>query len=453
VSGKNSIAFERLALLDVRVEKPREIAVRLLKRQAAGTERFETVLDQELSRSPLAPADRALVQELTFGVIRWQLPLDWLIARKTQGRTQKGVLQILLRLGLYQAFWMDRIPDHALVNESVQLARDQGFGPQSGFINAVLRGCLRERDQLRAELAGLRTRDPHLGYSHPQWLWERWSKRLTASQLQELAEWNNTPAPVYARVNTLLTTPDELMTTLQQEGVTFSRPTFPWVGDGLMLALDRVSGLASLPSFQRGGFYIQDPSTLLAVQELDPQPGERILDLCAAPGGKATYAAQRMQNQGMVVAEDNDPQRLARLQQNCQRLGATCVRLPGQDRAGSPAEPNPSRFDRVLLDAPCSNTGVMRRRVELRWRVQPAEIERLQAAQLKLLRSASARLRPGGTLVYSTCSLEPEENQEVVRRFLEENPSFRLESERSLTPFEDLVDGAFVARLFHKGGG
>jgi 16S rRNA (cytosine967-C5)-methyltransferase len=437
----------------VRVEKPREIAVRVLKRHAAGTDRLETVLDQELSRAALAPADRALVQELACGVVRWQLPLDWLIARKTEGRTQKGTLQILLRLGLYQAFWLDRIPDHAAVNESVQLARDLGFGAQSGFINAVLRGCLRERDAIRQELADLRTRTPYVGYSHPQWLWDRWAKRLAPDQLRALLEWNNTPAPVYARVNSLLASPDQLAARFQEEGVTFSRPAFSWVPAGTVFALQHPPTLAGLPSFQQGLFYIQDPSTLLAVHELDPQPGERILDRCAAPGGKTTYLAQLMRNQGVVVAEDEDPRRLDLVQQNCQRLGVSCVRFGGgpgsaaEQAAEVQAGESASLFDRILVDAPCSNTGVMRRRVDLRWRVQLAEIGRLRAVQLKLLERARLRLKPGGVLVYSTCSLEPEENQEVVRRFLEETPGCHLERERELTPYADGVDGAFVARL------
>jgi 16S rRNA (cytosine967-C5)-methyltransferase len=179
------------------------------------------------------------------------------------------------------------------------------------------------------------------------------------------------------------------------------------------------------------------------VHELDPQPGETILDLCAAPGGKTTYIAQLMRNEGRVIAHDTSPDRLNYVKENCARLGADCVEpvLPGA------LESRPATFDRILVDAPCSNTGVMRRRVDLRWRVSPEEIERLQAQQLELLRFAAPLLKPNGTLVYSTCSLEPEENQKVVEQFLWEFSKFKLDHERELVPFVDEVDGAFVARL------
>jgi 16S rRNA (cytosine967-C5)-methyltransferase len=201
--------------------------------------------------------------------------------------------------------------------------------------------------------------------------------------------------------------------------------------------------LASLESFRQGWFYIQDPGTLLAVRELDPQPDETILDLCAAPGGKTTFIAQLMRNEGKIIACDVSEERLKLIRENCQRLGITCV----EPILSSTLNSQPSTFNRVLLDAPCSNTGVMRRRVDLRWRIQPEEIQRLRVTQLELLHAAAVKLKPGGVLVYSTCSLEPEENGEVVKQFLSEHPDFKLESERELLPFADNVDGAFVARL------
>ena len=198
-------------------------------------------------------------------------------------------------------------------------------------------------------------------------------------------------------------------------------------------------------SFKEGLFYIQDPSTLLAVAELDPKPGESILDLCAAPGGKTTFIAQRMQNRGRITAQDVQPERLELIRENYARLGVTCVEASA---APSGVLVNPAKkFDRILVDAPCSNTGVMRRRIDLRWRIQPEEIQRLRTEQLALLTQAAPRLKPGGTLVYSTCSLEPEENSEVVKEFLAAHAQFKLEQERELLPFADAVDGAYVAKL------
>ncbi len=241
----------------------------------------------------------------------------------------------------------------------------------------------------------------------------------------------------------------------------------------------------SLESFRQGWFYVQDPGTLLAPCELNPQPGETILDFCAAPGGKTTFIAQLMRNEGKIVACDVSPQRLKLVRENCARLGVTCGEtvmndgnrphpdpLPQERERQSPTRKTSSGarfadqlptilpllrgegrgeggrvFDRILVDAPCSNTGVMRRRVDLRWRIQPDEISRLQQAQLDLLEQTASKLKPGGVLVYSTCSLEPEENSEVVKELLHGHKEFKLESERELLPFKDAVDGAFVARL------
>jgi 16S rRNA (cytosine967-C5)-methyltransferase len=256
--------------------------------------------------------------------------------------------------------------------------------------------------------------------------------------------WNNTPPHAFARVNTLQTDTGTLLQLWREkEDVEYDLFLRDWVGENLCFELKSLPPLARLESFQKGWFYVQDPSTLMAVRLLDPQPGEIILDLCAAPGGKTTFIAQLMRNQGRIVACDSSPERLKLLRENCLRLGATCVE-PQPLRA---PDARPSRlFDRVLVDAPCSNTGVMRRRVELRWRLRLDEIHQLRALQLELLTQAAAQVKPGGVLVYSTCSLEPEENSEVVTAFLAAQPGFTLEATRELQPFVDNSDGAFAVR-------
>jgi 16S rRNA (cytosine967-C5)-methyltransferase len=348
-------------------------------------------------------------------------------------------------LGLYQIFWLDRIPDHAAVNETVQLAKDFGLGAKAGFVNAVLRGYLRDRQGTKLALRDLKMTRPALGYSHPEWLIERWRRRWGDENVRVLLDWNNTPAPTYARRNALRTTADELVNRWEKEGVQFVSRGFDWAQDQIVFELKSHPPLALLPSFQEGLFYVQDPSTLLAVHALDPQPGDSVLDLCAAPGGKTTYAAQRMENQGYVMAQDLDVRRREMIRSNCERLGVTIVNI---SRATGTVNLELSEpFDRVLLDAPCSNTGVMRRRVDLRWRVQSAEVDRLRMVQVDLLHRSFLQLKAGGTLIYSTCSLEPEENSAVVHQFLAEHPAFRLDYERELLPFKDHVDGAYVARL------
>jgi len=414
-----------------------------LQRRRAENEFVESLLERALAAAGLTAVDRGLCQELVYGVVRWQATLDWLIARKTAGRAQKASLQDLLRLGLYQVFWLGRIPDHAAVHETVELARQRGFGAQAGFINAVLRGYLREHDETKRLLADLKTSRPALGWSHPKWLVERWDKRWGDERTCQFLEWNNTPPKTFARVNALgkMANVGDLLALWRNEDVEYDFVRRDWFEENLVFELKSFPSLSSLSSFQEGLFYIQDPSTLLAVNELRPQPGEAILDFCAAPGGKTTFIAQVMKNQGRIVAQDFAPDRVGLVQQNCARLGVSCV------EAVSTFDLQPATFDKVLVDAPCSNTGVMRRRVDLRWRIQPAEIQRLRMMQLDLLRQAATALKPGGVLVYSTCSLELEENSEVVKEFLNQHSGFTLGRERELLPFSDKVDGAYVARL------
>ena len=418
----------------------------MLSQRLTSGEFTENLLEVALATARLAPADRGLCHELVCGVVRWQATLDCLITRKTTRPQPKSALQNLLRLGLYQIFWLDRIPPHAAVHETVELAKHSGFAAQAGFINAVLRGYLRETDEIRKILADLKISKPALGHSHPDWLVEKWLVRYGPADTQKLLAWNNVPPRTFARLNTLKGTAPRLLELWQKENVETAPANHDWTGENLAYELKAHPTLASLPSFQEGWFYLQDPSTLLAPAQLAAQPGETILDLCAAPGGKTTLIAQGMNNQGRLIAQDIAPERIKLIRDNCRRLGVTIVEttLPG---VHNPLQPPPEAFDRILVDAPCSNTGVLRRRVDLRWRIQPAEVQRLVATQTELLDQAAPRLRPGGTLVYSTCSLEPEENTGVVKQFLATHPNFRLVTERQLLPFVDGVDGAYIAVL------
>jgi 16S rRNA (cytosine967-C5)-methyltransferase len=241
-------------------------------------------------------------------------------------------------------------------------------------------------------------------------------------------------------LNKLKTDLPGLLDSWRKEGVEFEGRNYDWTGPDLIFELQSHPPLVECESFQEGLFYVQDPSTLLAVTTLDPQPGETILDLCAAPGGKTGFIAQMMGNRGKIIAHDAQPERLKLVEENCRRLGVTCAEIVRDLGALN-------EVDRILIDAPCSNTGVLRRRVDLRWRVKLTEIGRLRKAQGALLKEGAARLKAGGVLVYSTCSLEPEENEEVVKAFLAAHSEFKLESERQLVPFSENVDGAFVARL------
>ena len=431
-------------------QNPREIAVQILQRRRQNGDFVENLLETALERARLSPADRGLCQELVYGIVRWQATLDWLIARKAKTSEPKPLLQDLLRMGLYQIFWLDRIPNHAAVNETVELAKRNRLTAQAGFINAVLRGYLREFDATKQLLLDLKGNQPEIGYSHPEWLVQRWQKRWGKEATIRLLEWNNSPPKTFARVNTLKADPGKLLAQWRDEDVEYDFVRHDWFEENLVFELKSHPPLTRLPSFQQGLFYVQDPSTLLAVRALDPKPGETVLDLCAAPGGKLTYIAQLFNNEGRLVAQDVNHERLKLIQENCARLGVKCVdpvvfldTVVGGSAVGMPRP----AFDKILIDAPCSNTGVMRRRVDLRWRITPEEILRLRAVQLGLLRTAGSALKSGGALVYSTCSLESEENQGVVSEFLSAQTSFKSETERELAPFANGVDGAYVACL------
>ena len=398
-------------------------------------------MDADPEFCALGPADRRLARELVLGVLRWRTPLDWLVARRQGARTQDPRVLETLRLGLYQLLWLDRIPDHAAVNDAVELCRRAGRTHQSGFVNAFLRGTVRERDAIRAALASLRQSDPATGWSHPAWLVQRWARIWSPEKLQQLLAWNNTPPGVSVRANTLRTSPEALTARWAAEGVAFRSRPVDWAPAARMFDLETHPPLPALASFQDGGFYVQDPSTLLAVTLLDPQPGEVLLDACAAPGGKTTFIAQLQAGSGRLVGEDLSASRLELLRENCARLGAGFVEI----RQSAPD--SDAAFDGILADVPCSNTGVLRRRVESRWRLQSDALQALASRQLELLRPLAARLKPGGRLVYSTCSLEAAENREVVDRFMAEAPEFFLEVERQLHPVTDGVDGAYAARL------
>ena len=434
----------------MQLEKPRQFASRILLRHLQGGEFIEDIFEEVIAGAGLKPVDRSLVQEITYGCVRWQATLDHFMDKLTNGRTQVPPMRVLLRMGIYQSLMLDRVPGHALVNEAVDLARIIGLEPHTGFVNAVLRTCERDREALLKEWQALKESQPAIGWSHPKWLVQRWEQRMPAAEVRALLEWNNQPPPVYARLNPLRMLPEQTIETWRTNDINYAFRKYDWAPENLVFELSSLPPLAKLVSFQKGAFYIQDPSTLLAVQILDPQPGERILDLCAAPGGKTTYIAQVIDDDGEVFASDRDPERLKLVTENCKRMHITSVSTSTADELDNYRRNGGEPFDRVLVDAPCSNTGVIRRRVDLRWRLKPEEFARLHKVQLELLHRATSLLKPGGVLVYSTCSLEPEENEQLITAFLEDYPLFDRETERALSPLRDKVDGAYVIRLRRK---
>jgi 16S rRNA (cytosine967-C5)-methyltransferase len=387
----------------------------------------DSIISGFLANADLTPSDRAFALELFYGVLRNLTLLDFWVDCLRASHIETNVRDIL-RLGLYQVFLL-KTPAHAAVHETVAMAPQK----QRSIINAVLRAATRQPSEL---LAQADAQPLFVRTSHPRFLIERWQQHFGAEHTEELCKWNNRSAPMYGRINRLKTEPETLL----------HPDSRPLPGNPGFVEFNTLP-TAALDS---GHYYIQDPSTVIACQLLDPKPGERILDACAAPGGKTTYLAQLMQNRGVIIACDRNHERLQILKDNVGRLDATIVRAVRHDwtRHHLPQEIlSIAPFNRVLLDAPCTNTGVMRRRIDVRWRLRPEDFNRMSNEQLTIARAVLRLLKPGGTLVYSTCSLEPEENEQVVRQLLAELPALGLEAEISSLPFRDGFDGAYAARL------
>lgn len=408
--------------------------------------------------------DRGLAQELIGGVTRRRQTLDWVLGRLLTRPLADLTAPIrnILRIGAYQLIFLDRVPARAAVDEAVKLARRYGHEGVAKLVNGVLRNLDRRRGEL--EPPGFE-QDPmgalEFRYSLPHWLAERWLGAYGAES-EALGAWSVTPPHLALRVNTLRADPATVLAALADAGVPAERS--PVVPEGIRLkgSFD----VAALPGYNEGWWYVQDEAAMLVARSLDPRAQETIIDVGAAPGGKTTHLAQLMGNTGTIWAIDQRGARLRLLEENLQRLGVTNVRPVERDASSLEGLP---LADRILLDVPCSGLGVLPRKPDLRWRQGEAQGRELAVIQQGLLRAAATAVKPGGTLVYSTCTIGRAENQEVIQAFLAAHPGFRL---GNLAPFmpeawhDDIeargmfqllphrhgVDGFFIARLEAPGG-
>lgn len=426
--------------------RPRDCALDVLYTAAVQRRFVHDVLGKRLAASGLARTDRALVTELVYGVTRRRLTLDWVIERTSKRPIEKldPKLRPILQLALYQLLFMDKVPEYAAVNEAIEAAKRKVHAGAATFANGLLRAVVRTKGDLAYPPAEQDLVE-HLAvvHSHPRWLVRRWLDHFGDRKTAELCATDNLPPPVTLRANSLKVSRDALIEHLHAEGVEAEAAD----GDEAAVRLHTPKPLDQLEAYARGEFYVQDVTAMRVVRLLDPQRGERVLDLCAAPGGKTSHCAELMNNTGRIVACDLDAERLDVLAQNMARLGITCVESARCDARHAPKLLPTGSFDRVLLDAPCSNTGVLRRRAEARWRVREEDIESLSARQAELLEAAARMLHPSGALVYSTCSIEPEENDRAVRRFLSLHGEFVLETETTLLPTAEGGDGGYMARM------
>ncbi len=427
-------------------DNPREAALRILHDVDTRGMFSDRLLDGAHSRGGWDPRDEALLHELVKGTLRWRGRIDWVLDQIVHigiEQVQPWVRNVL-RLGAYQILFLDRIPDHAAVDEAVKLANQYGHAGTAGLANSVLRRLADEKDSFVIP-AGDDAPSLAAWGSHPLWLVERWLARFGVDATRALMMANNRHIPVGLRVNPLRGTRDELIACLAVEGVT-ARPA-QYSPD--LVWIDEHQSPGKLAAFKQGYCTIQDESEALVGRLVGPQPHERLLDLCAAPGGKSTHLAELMGDEGEVWAMERAPERVQSLEAAVARLGVHSIHVVQGD-GRSYAFPMP--FDRVLVDAPCSGLGVLGRRADARWRKTPDILTEMPAIQLDLLGAAGLRLRPGGVLVYSVCSFEPEETTELVERFLHTNPAFVHEDPNDLLP-EGLVDeNGFMRVLPHIHG-
>jgi 16S rRNA (cytosine967-C5)-methyltransferase len=424
------------------VSPARLAAFNVLQQVEAGA--FSSVL--LASEEPkLQPADRSLCHELVLGVLRWQLFLDKIVEHSSKRRSESldSAVRIALRLGLYQVHFLTRIPASAAVNESVSLVRAARLSSATTFVNAVLRRAIREAEydpaaEISDPLAKIAVRT-----SHPVWLIERWTKAFGITEAEAFAQANNVVPPTAFRVVTTRADQAEVLGKLRQAGAMIEPSQVAeeaWRVSGATAVLRELS--------VAGQVYLQDEASQLVAQMLEVKPGERVLDLCAAPGGKTTLVADRAGDGTMIIAGDRSATRMETLLATSRLHELKGIKpvildaaeqLPFKTRA----------FDKVLVDAPCSGTGTLRRNPEIRWRLSAADIDAFAEKQKQILSRAADAVKPGGRLVYSTCSVEPEENEAVIQETLARADRFHMLDSLRTWPQRQGCDGFFIA-VFEK---
>lgn len=418
------------------ISPSRWAAFEILREVEAGA--FSSIL-LAAAEPKLKPVDRALTHELVLGVLRWQLWLDKVIEHFTKRGVESLDLpvRLALRLGLYQLRFLTRVPASAAVNESVNLVRSAGVSSAAAFVNAVLRRSIREGGYDPASQVADPIEKLAIETSHPVWLIQRWVSAFGFAEAEAFARANNLQAPTAFRV---VEGDLEKILGRVREANGIVEPS--------AVAEDawRVSGASSVVRelAEAGQIYLQDEASQLVGQTVNLRPGERVLDLCAAPGGKTTLMAQRVGDKAVVVASDRSAKRL----ETVNRISATQHRTSIKSVVLDAAEALPfenSVFDRVLVDAPCSGTGTLRRNPEIRWRISESDIAQLATQQKLFLKHAASVLKPGGQLVYSTCSVEPDENEVVIGTFRESHPHFQLINTIRTWPHREGTDGFFMA--------
>ncbi len=409
-------------------------------------------LDQAITESKLDKGQAAFVSALFYGVLESGIQMDWAIQKylKKPLSSLDREIQIILRMGFYQLVFLNSVPDSAAVDESVRLAAYARKTSAKAFVNAVLRSFLRDKKKIVLPDAA---KDPltylSIRYSCPKWILSLWEEQYGQETAEKLAEASLGRPPLTVRVNPLKTTPEKLVGYLENRGVRAS--VHPWMENCLLL--EETGGIDRLPQYKQGLFHVQDLSSQICACALEAQPGERLLDICSAPGSKSFTAAQSMENQGEILAFDLYEHKVKLIAEGAKRLGITIIHPAVGD--GTVFDPEMPQADRVLCDVPCSGLGIIRRKPEIKYK-SPETLEGLPEIQKRILQNASRYVKPGGRLIYSTCTLNRAENEAVISEFLSQNVSFKpLQLSKLFSKIEFRVfSGEIGTTLFpHELGG
>jgi 16S rRNA (cytosine967-C5)-methyltransferase len=438
---------------------PRQLAFFALREVYLKQAYTDIAIDRVLRKADLIGADRGLVSELVYGVVRRERSLDALIDRlgKKKAFQQPPDLRIILHLGLYQLRYLDRIPESAAVNTSVELAKTNGYAKLAAVVNGLLREY--QRLAIKGDPLPLPT-DPisRLGvsYSFPDWIVEIFYKQFGSEETEQILSWFDRTPCIDLRINSLHKSIDEVRSALVSYGLSVTRV------HNLPQSLRIIGGtgaITKLPGYDEGWWMVQDSSAQLVTHLLDPQPGELIIDACAAPGGKTTHIAELMQDKGTIWAVDREPKRLRKVRENARRLQLASIQTIAGD--GRDMKQFKQVADRVLIDAPCSGLGTLHKRPDLR-SSKPEKIDEIISIQKALLEEAATWLKPGGSLVYSTCTLNRAENEEIIKSFLSDRSDWKIQSPPShfpvidflapqgwleILPHQHLMDGFFMVKL------
>ncbi len=443
-----------------KIVNAREAAMVIVNKVLRENAYANLALKRVLEKTTLSRVDKALVTELVNGTLKNLIKIDYIAGQFIKVKKLDAHIEDIIRIGIYQILYLDRVPDSAVCNEAANLARKYSNEGAVKFVNGVLRNISRGKEQIALpDKAKQPVKYLSVTYSHPEWIVKKWLEDYGFDFTEALLSANNETPPFTVRVNKLKCSKEELMEQLKKEEIEYSEGFY----NEEALNIRGTSSIEEKESFQRGLFQIQDESSMLVGHVLDPQSGELIIDVCSAPGGKSTHAAELMQNQGEIIARDVHEHKLELIKQSCKRLGIHIVK-PELFDAKELDHKLVGKADRVLVDAPCSGLGVLRRKADLKWKKNPDNFEELSKLQLQILSKSAEYVKPKGVLIYSTCTINKSENLKVVEAFLKSREDFILEDISPLLPenlasdtkskgyaeiFPNIhhIDGFFIARL------